>query len=112
MVGYFKTKEAQKSLRGFTIVELLIVVVVIAILAAITIVAYNGITNQAKEGSLKSSLTIGARQLHLDKVEGSSFPSSKPVYLGDTIQYSASSDTSYARHGAFNGDRPYHLCTL
>ena len=33
---------------GFTIVELLIVIVVIAILAAITIVAYNGIQNQAK----------------------------------------------------------------
>ena len=33
----------QTKQRGFTIVELLIVVVIIAILAAITIVAYNGI---------------------------------------------------------------------
>lgn len=33
--------------KGFTIVELLIVIVVIAILAAITIVAYNGIQNRA-----------------------------------------------------------------
>ena len=33
--------------RGFTIVELLIVIVVIAILAAITIVAYNGIQKRA-----------------------------------------------------------------
>ena len=33
--------------RGFTIVELLIVIVVIAILAAITIVAYNGIQTRA-----------------------------------------------------------------
>lgn len=41
--------EANKvTRRGFTIVELLIVVVVIAILATITIVSYNGITNQAK----------------------------------------------------------------
>ncbi|MCB8045019.1 prepilin-type N-terminal cleavage/methylation domain-containing protein [Microbacterium oxydans] len=37
-------KDAQ---RGFTIVELMIVVVVIAILAAITIVAYNGIQKRA-----------------------------------------------------------------
>ena len=42
---------------GFTIVELLIVVVVIAILATITIVAYNGIQNQAKDSALRTSLT-------------------------------------------------------
>ena len=33
----------RKQWRGFTIVEVLIVVVVIAILAAVTVVAYNGI---------------------------------------------------------------------
>ena len=46
-----------KSMRkdsGFTIVELLIVIVVIAILAAITIVAYNGIQNRAKQSSAQS----------------------------------------------------------
>lgn len=36
------------QLRGFTIVELLIVIVVIAILASISIVSYNGIQNRAK----------------------------------------------------------------
>ena len=37
-----------KGQSGFTIVELLIVIVVIGSLAAITIVAYRGITNRAK----------------------------------------------------------------
>jgi len=36
-----------RKLRGFTIVELLIVIVVIAILATITVVAYNGIQQRA-----------------------------------------------------------------
>lgn len=38
----------KKGSEGFTIVELLIVIVIIGILAAITIVAYNGIQNRAK----------------------------------------------------------------
>lgn len=42
---------AKNSQKGFTIVELLIVIVVIAILAAISVVAYNGIQNRAKTNS-------------------------------------------------------------
>lgn len=45
----------QTKSRGFTIVELLIVIVVIAILAAITIVAYNGIQKRATATSSKES---------------------------------------------------------
>lgn len=49
--------------RGFTIVELLIVVVVIAILAAITIVAYNGIQNRAKASATQSAASQAAKKI-------------------------------------------------
>lgn len=44
-----------KQQSGFTIVELLIVIVVIGILAAITIVAYNGIQTRARTTSITSA---------------------------------------------------------
>jgi prepilin-type N-terminal cleavage/methylation domain-containing protein len=46
---------AQKQ-KGFTIVELLIVVVVIAILATITVVAYNGIRQRTETAAQESDL--------------------------------------------------------
>ena len=49
--------------QGFTIVELLIVVVVIAILAAITIVSYNGITSRANNSSAKSAASNVAKKV-------------------------------------------------
>ena len=51
--------------RGFTIVELLIVIVVIAILAAITIVAYNGIQQRARVTALYSGIKQVDKSLHL-----------------------------------------------
>lgn len=56
---------AKKDKSGFTIVELLIVVVVIAILAAITIVAYNGIQNRAKKSSAVCALLMQPHTLRL-----------------------------------------------
>ncbi|MFI5212807.1 MAG: type II secretion system protein [Candidatus Saccharimonadales bacterium] len=42
--------------KGFTIVELLIVIVVIGILAAITIVAYNGVQSRANDVAVQADL--------------------------------------------------------
>lgn len=46
----------KKSTSGFTIVELLIVIVVIGILAAITIVSYNGIQTRATAASVSTGV--------------------------------------------------------
>lgn len=56
---------AMNTARGFTIVELLVAIVVIAILAAISMSIYNGIQSQAVETTLKADLKNAATQLAL-----------------------------------------------
>ncbi|MGH7218363.1 MAG: type II secretion system protein [Candidatus Microsaccharimonas sp.] len=63
--------------QGFTIVELLIVVVVIAILAAITIVSYNGITSQANASSAQSTAATVQKKIELYQAEEGYYPISK-----------------------------------
>lgn len=60
--------------KGFTIVELLVVIVVIGVLAAIVIVAYNGITNSAKESAVRSDLGNIAKKLEVYKATNGLYP--------------------------------------
>jgi prepilin-type N-terminal cleavage/methylation domain-containing protein len=46
----------QINKKGFTIVELLVVIVVIAILATISVTAYNGIQNRANNTAIQSDV--------------------------------------------------------
>lgn len=69
--------------KGFTIVELLIVIVVIAILAAISIVAYNGIQNRAYDTAVQSDLTNFAKKIEQIKItNGDTYPSSLTADMG------------------------------
>lgn len=54
-----------KTQRGFTIVELLVVIVVIAVLAAITVVAYNGVQNRAKNSQYQTDVATIAKKSEL-----------------------------------------------
>lgn len=60
--------------KGFTIVELLVVIVVIGILAAITVVSYSGITNRAKTASLQSDLTNSSKLLKIFYIDNGVYP--------------------------------------
>lgn len=73
---------------GFTIVELLVVIVVIAILATITIVAYNGIQNSAYDSAIKSDLANNGKQLYRYSAENGTLPSSA-VVIGARVTKSA-----------------------
>lgn len=66
-----------KIYHGFTVVELLIVIVVIAILASLVALGYNDVQNKARENSLNSDLVAAAKQVELAQSNGT-YPSSLP----------------------------------
>jgi len=82
--------------RGFTIVELLIVIVVIGLLAAIAIVAYSGIRDRAQRAALQSDLASAAKKMQLARAEDGSYPSSFPSDIktspGVVLSLTVSSD--------------------
>lgn len=63
-----------KKAYGFTIVELLIVIVVIGILAAITIVAYNGMQQRAEVAAAKVDLRNIATRMELHRTHYGKYP--------------------------------------
>lgn len=60
--------------RGFTIVELLIVIVVIGILAAITVVAFTGVQGRAKLAGMQSDMSTLNKAIQLYKAENGTYP--------------------------------------
>lgn len=102
--------------KGFTIVELLIVIVVIGILAAITIVAFNGVQNKANVAVLQSDLTNASKKIKADNVLLGTFPDSLSVAnegkgisvsAGTTLAYTNTA-TSFCLTGV-RGNITYHM---
>ena len=81
-----------KQLKAFTIVELLIVIVVIGILAAITIVSFGGITSQANVAAVKSDLDSNTRKLQLYFTQYGSYPTTLD---GNNCPSAPTVDTNY-----------------
>ncbi len=71
MVGLRQKNQHQ---RGFTIVELLIVIIVIGVIAAITIIAYNGMQIRAENTKTLAAVNQYAKALQLYKTNTGDYP--------------------------------------
>ena len=69
-----KTLMSKRDMRGFTIVELLIVIVIIGILAALIITAYNGIQARANNTQTMSAVTAHIKALRQYASDNGSWP--------------------------------------
>lgn len=107
---------AQKQ-HGFTIVELLIVVVVIAILASITIVSYNGITQNARDVGLTSSLQQASSSLTATYLSTQAYPDTLTGISGGggtTFQYTPNNNSPVKNFcvSATNGGVTKHIAGM
>lgn len=76
--------------KGFTIVELLIVIVVVGILAAISLVAYSGVQQRARESAIMATLSSVMKKIEMYTVEHDTVPRNATVApsLNVTFPYS------------------------
>lgn len=79
---------------GFTIVELLVVIVVIGILAAITIVAYNGIQQRAQNAKTASAVKSYVNGFSVYGADNGSYPGPYLSCLGEDYPSDRCWDTS------------------
>ena len=87
-------KAKAESARGFTIVELLIVIVIIAILAVIGILSYNGIQTRAKNTKTINATTAWIKALKLYHAQEGSWPTTNSCF-GAPTTYSGSGGSCF-----------------
>lgn len=84
--------------NGFTIVELLVVIVVISILASVTVVAFSGIQERAIEAMARSDLKANHTKILQYQILNNSYPSG--TSRGDRQQFAATGCTPGTVDGA------------
>jgi len=88
----------KKTTSGFTIVELLIVIVVIGILAAITVVAYSGVKERARAVNIQSDINKVYKLIEAYNAEYGSYPVTDPTTItGSSTTSSAFSDSGCSK---------------
>lgn len=83
-------RDAHRDDKGFTIVELLVVIVVIAILAAFTIVAFNGVQSRAESSRFAGAIDAYIKSFETFYAANGAYPNFGSGCLGVGSDYPAS----------------------
>ncbi len=110
-----KIRKALKNDKGFTLAELMVVVVIIGILTAIAVPVYNSVTDKANVSATEANLrTIDGAIMMYQADNDGTLPTSNVDLEGDFLQewptgpdgitYEISGGKAYAKKGTDTGD--------
>ena len=85
---------SRKSRRGFTLVEILIVVIILGILAAIVIPQFTNASNDARNNSVASTLQTLRSQIELFKIQHNDTPPAAANLVALLTGKSSTTETS------------------
>lgn len=97
------------SYKGFTLVELLIVIVIIGILATIGFVAFSGAQNKAKKSKAESTVSQVKSKLGEYNVDNSNYPADKAAVV--TYLKSADGGNNTELGNTFESGAYTYACT-
>lgn len=102
--------------RGFTLVELLIVVIILAILAAIVIPQFSSATDDTKEAALDANLGGLRNAIELYKAQHSTYPGATATNAGGTCTTKGAATVAGAQafidHMTMYSDALGNTCTV
>ncbi len=99
MLKHLRNSEAfeQKNLlqKGFTLVELLVVIVILGILAAVVVFAVGGSTSDAKDSACKAENSSIGAAIEAYRAKTGNYPASMTVLTSGTNQFLRSTPKLY-----------------
>ncbi len=98
------TRPQTRSRRGFTLIEILIVVVILGILAAIVIPQFSSASNEAAISSVRSQLQTLRSQVELYRVQNGQYPANGQIGFdaeGNSIAVAAENGFAQLQSGGY-----------
>lgn len=90
---------ARKSESGFTLIELIVVIVILGVLAAIVVFSVNGITDRGKKSSCQAEVSTVETAIEADYAQNTAYPSTVHGLVADGFLHADPSGASHITAG-------------